>query len=277
PAEPQKVEVFPNGTVMWSGVKIGQLNKPENRATPTTQAKSVPPNPATITETRTVLPIDAEQSALGHIAALEKSHADETAKIAAIQQQKNQINAKILGLSDSRYLDAKDKIDTSIKKAEAEWQALVKLQYRHFDKRDHLRLALESARSALPLARVRAKAQHRVKALAEFADAVYGTRHPQAGSLPVAALLMYLDKSLGEKSVDQIIAAFKATPEPRSPLGFLDFLRGWLKKNTSGNKTLSLEYLNAMAQILQDPARRNLWGVRVSELPAHRQENHRRN
>jgi len=270
-APPQKVAVFPDGTVTWSGVKIGSLNRqPKPAAQPAEQPAEQPAKPTTLAKTKTLAPMDAEQSALAHINAILKARAAETAKIKALQVRKNQLNTKILGLLANRDLNAKDRIDGLVKQAEAEWQALTKQQYLHFDTIDHLRLALERARAALPKARVRAKAQHRAQMQAEFASTLYTSRRPLAATSPVRALLANLDKSLGEKQVDRIIAAFKAASKPPSPLGFLDFLRGWLEENTSGNPTLSLDYLSAIARILQDPGRMQLWGVKVSELPTLR-------
>jgi hypothetical protein len=268
---PQKVEVFPDGTVIWSGMKIGSLNR---QAKPAAQPLKQPAKPATLAKAKALPPMDAEQSALAHIDALKKARADETAEIKALQARKDQLNAKILGLLANRDLTAKDRIDGLVKQAEAEWQALTKQQYRHYDTNDRLRLALERARAALPKARARAKAQRRAQMQAEFADTLNTARRPLAAFSPVAALLANLDKSLGEKQVDRIIAAFKETlketTKPPSPLGFLNFLRGWLEENTTGNPTLSLDYLSATTRILQDPGRMQLWGVKASDLPALR-------
>ncbi|MDQ7080209.1 MAG: hypothetical protein Q9M41_06025, partial [Paracoccaceae bacterium] len=273
PAEPLLVERFPDGTIMWAGRRIGSLNKrpvARKKSAPSRETHNVPARRPETTRTEApAMPVDAEQAALDHITALKRARSITRSRIQQLQRQKNRIHARILQLLKSGDLSAEQEINQRVRKLEAHWEKLRKQQARHFDRLDRLRDALVEARKGLPKARELAREQRRRSRLAAFVRELYRDRsHPPKP--PITELIVFLERAVGIDTVDRIIAEFKQRADTKTPVGFLGFLRRWIKNNTpattSLNKGIEQDYLRIITGILRDPERARLWGLEHADM-----------
>ena len=272
PAEPQLVERFPDGTIMWAGRRIGSLKRPaaHETTTPVVEADNAPARPRETTRTpATTRPLDAEQAALDHIKALEKARSIARFRIRDLQRQKNRIHAQIIRLLKSRDFSKEKEINQQVRKLEERWEKLRKQQTRHFDRLDRLRAALAEARKGLPKARALAREQRRRLKLAAFVKELYRDR-PQPPIPPIAELIVFFERAVGSDTVDRIIADFNQQHGSKSPVGFLGFLRDWIRNNISSssslNKGIEQDYLRIITAILRDPDRARLWGMKPADM-----------
>ncbi len=278
PAQPQRVEVLPDGSVVWSGIKIGNLKAPDQGKGKGEETSASPPKSASIPKTPAaqfvLIPRGPEQAARARITALKQARTAANAKLKTLKRQKDKINTQILTLLRARDFSAKQKTTREVKRLEAQWSQLKRQQTLEFNNADDLRRALAQARKALPAAREKAKIQRRAQQRGKFIAGLYRETRPRGAIALLTGLLEPLDNTFGADKVDGLIESYARAKRTPSPLDFLDFLKTWLERQGNSGRTmakdLERDHLRIIALIVQDPSRQQLWGIAPAKLPALR-------